>query len=193
MNGQEAIIAEILQTAEKSAAALLDAARAEKEATLRAVRDEEEHKQNAALDEARQNAAAILARGKTLNGLQARKTTLAAKQRMIDEAFAEAVRKMHNMTDHIYRDYIGALIKEYADDGDSVIVAACDKKRLHAEWLQSVSEKCGKKLTLSEKTHGGEGGVILSGDVCDKNLTLETLFADLKEKYLSAVAKRLFG
>ena len=193
MNGQEAIIAEIIGAAEKAAAGLIAEATAERDATIESVRNAEARKKDDAIAAAEQSAAAVLARRKTLGDLEARKTELAAKQQMLDAAFAEAKRKVLHMTDHIYRDYMGALIRQYAEDGDRVIVAKCDEKRLHAAWLKSVSDESGKQLFLADETHEGSGGVILAGAQCDKNLTLETLINELRERYTAETAKRLFG
>ncbi|MCI8595569.1 MAG: hypothetical protein HFE35_01965 [Clostridia bacterium] len=192
MEGKEAIIAEIISKAERAAAGLISDAKAERDAALEKVRAEEARKREEALAEARSAAAEIASRAKTLSSLEARKTELAAKQRVLDAAFEEASKKILNMTDHIYREFIGGFIEKYADDGDSVIVAERDKKRLHAEWLKSLGDKCGKRLSLSEKTHGGNGGIILSGKTSDKNLTLETMFASLRDTALTNAAKRLF-
>ena len=192
MEGKEAIIAEIISKAERAAAGLISDAKAERDAALEKVRAEEARKREEALAEARSAAAEIASRAKTLSSLEARKTELAAKQRVLDAAFEEASKKILNMTDHIYREFIGGFIEKYADDGDSVIVAERDKTRLHAEWLKSLGDKCGKRLSLSEKTHGGNGGIILSGKTSDKNLTLETMFASLRDTALTNAAKRLF-
>lgn len=192
MNGQEAIIAEIIGSAEKAAAGLIAEATAERDAAIESVRNAEARKKNDAIAAAEQSADAVLARRKTLCNLEARKTELAAKQQMLDAAFAEVMRKTLNMTDHIYRTFMGALIKQYADDGDRVIVAKRDEKRLHAEWLKGVSDACGKRLTLADETHDGNGGVILAGKQCDKNVTLETLINELRERLTAETAKRLF-
>lgn len=193
MNGQEAIIAEILSVAQNKADALISDAEATRDESLENVRREQERKKSDALRTAQNAAEEVAARSVTLGKLEARKIELSAKQQAIDAAFAEAERKVSHMTDHIYRDFMASLIKEYAEDGDRVVIAAGDTKRLHAEWLQSVSKACGKSLTLSSETHNGSGGVILCGERCDKNLTLETLFAALREERLGDVAKRLFG
>ncbi len=192
MEGKEAIIAEIIGKAERAAAGLISDAEAERDLALEKVRAEESRKREEALNAARVSADEIIARGKTLSSLEARKTELAAKQKVLDMAFEEAAKKILNMTDHIYREFIGELIEKYAEDGDSVIVAERDAKRLHAEWLASLGNKCGKSLSLSSRTHGGKGGVILSGKTSDKNFTLETMFASLRDTALTSAAKRLF-
>lgn len=192
MEGKEAIIASIIEKAEREAAGLVADAEAERDELLAQVRNEEERRKAEALAAASAQAKGVASRQATLSRLEERKTVLAAKQQVVDAAFGEAVKKIHNMTDPVYREFIGGLIEKYADDGDSVVVARRDEKRLHAEWLASVSRTCGKQLTLSSEQHDGQGGVILSGNRCDKNLTLEALLKSLRESALAGVAKCLF-
>lgn len=193
MDGKEAIISEIIGKAEVTAAGLISDAQAERDALLEKTKSEAERIRQESIASARETAEAIISRRKTLSDLEARKSELAAKQKVIDSAFDEAVKKILNMTDHIYREFIGGFIAKYADDGDRVIIAERDAKRLHAEWLDSVSKTCGKRLSFADEKHGGMGGVILSGKTCDKNLTLETMMAALRDSSLSGVVKRLFN
>ena len=193
MDGKEAIVSDIVEKANQTAENITAEARTRRDETMDKLKAELARKREQALTNARKDADDIVARRRTLSNLEARKTELAAKQRVLDAAFEEASKKILNMTDHIYREFIGGFIEKYADDGDSVCIAACDEKRLSNEWLQTLSKKCGKTLTLAPEKHAASGGVILRGKTCDKNFTLETLFRDLREKALSGVAKRLFG
>ena len=192
MDGREAIIADIIEKANSAAQALISDAQTERAEALERAGREENKKREEALAEAHEAAEAVLSRRATLSSLDARKTMLAVKQQLIDAAFEEATRKILNMTDHIYREFIGGFIEKYADDGDRVIIAERDEKRLREDWLDSLCAKTGKRIALSDERHRGKGGIILSGKISDKNLTLETLMASLREKYLSDVAKRLF-
>lgn len=192
MEGKEAIIAEIIGKAEKIADGIISDATSERDEVLETVRITETSKRDEAIAAARIAADEIVLRRKTLAELEARKTELAAKQRIIDETFNEAIKKILNMTDHIYREFIGDLIIRYAEEGDTVIVAERDTARLHADWLQSVSAKCGKHLTLSPETHKDKGGVILCGKLYDKNLTLGSILNAARDEHLPAITKRLF-
>ncbi len=192
MDGKEAIIAEIIEKAEKSAEALIADANAERDEILKKVESEESARKQTALDSAREAAEAVISRRATLSGLETRKAELAAKQNLINAAFEEAAKKILNMTDHIYREFIGEFVVKYADDGDKIIIAERDEKRLHAEWLDSLCRKTGKSLSFSEDKHKGKGGIILSGKLSDKNFTLETMMGRLRENCLTDVAKKLF-
>ncbi|MCI8413139.1 MAG: hypothetical protein HFE47_03475 [Clostridia bacterium] len=193
MEGKEAIIADIIEKAEIAAAALTADAREEYNETVERVRADESRRQSEAVAAARESAQALLARRQTLCALETRKAELAAKQKVIDAAYEEAAHKILNMTDHIYREFVGNMVEKYADDGDEIVVAERDCKRLHDEWLTAIARKTGKNLAFSNRTHSGRGGVILVGKSCDKNLTLETLLGSLREDSLAGVATRLFG
>lgn len=191
MEGKQAIIAEIIQKAETAAASLVDAARAERDAELEKTRNEQSRKRDAALAEANRTGAETVERSKSLCALESRKILLAAKQQVIDKAYKEAERKFLNMTDHIYREFFGNLILRYAEDGDSVVVAERDAKRMHADFVAELAKKSGKSLTLSDRRHGGAGGVILCGRSADKNLTLEALLQELRLATQTEAAERL--
>ena len=191
MDGKEAIIAEIIQKAEDAAAALLRDANAERDAELEKVRNEQIRKRDAAVAAANKAASETVERGKSLCALESRKILLVAKQQLIDRAYAQAERKVLNMTDHVYREFMGELIVAYAEDGDRVVVAERDVRRMHADFIAELAKKSGKNISLAEHTHGGSGGVILAGKHVDKNLTLAALLGELRQKTQNEAAKRL--
>ena len=191
MDGKEAIIAEIIQKAEDAAAALLRDANAERDAELEQARAEQSRKRDAAVAAANRAASETVERGKSLCALETRKVMLAAKQQLIDRAYEQAERKILNMTDHVYREFMGELIVKYAEDGDRVVVAERDVRRMHADFIAEIAKKSGKHVTLSEQTHSGSGGVILAGKRVDKNLTLSALLHELRQKTQGEAAKRL--
>lgn len=193
MNGKEAIIADIIEKAESAAAGIVSDAQAEKDALIGQVKTEENKKREDALASAAKAAESVVERRKTLGELEARKTRLAAKQQVIDSAYEEAIKKILNMTDHIYREFIGNLIFEYAEDGDKIVICERDSKRLHADWLSGICKKSGKNLKFAEEFHKGRGGIILIGRKYDKNLTLEAMINSLRESTLAEASKRLFS
>ena len=180
MDGKEAIISDIVEKANQTAENITAEARTRRDETMDKLKAELARKREQALTNARKDADDIVARRRTLSNLEARKTELAAKQRVIDAAFDEAAKKMLN------------LMEKFGEDGDKVIVAERDVKRLHPEWLDSVCKETGKNFTFSDETHAGKGGIILSGVKCDKNLTFETMLDAARETSLSGVVMRIF-
>lgn len=192
MNGKDAIVSDIIEKAEKSAEAIVADARKSHDSTIDKLKSDLEKKRESAIKTAREKADDVIRRRRTLANLEARKTELAAKQRVIDAAFDEATKKMLNMTDHIYREFIAEIVERFAEDGDRIIIAERDKKRLHNEWLCSLNEKLNLNLAFADETHSGKGGIILVGKKCDKNLTFETMLAAARETSLSGVVRRVF-
>ena len=192
MSGKEAIIDSIISSAENSAAALLSQANNERKELLEKNRLEEERKKAEILDKAREEAALSVSRKVSVAQLEKSKTLLAAKQELLSRVYEESVTKILNMTDNIYREFIGGFIDAYAEDGDVVSVSERDAKRLNKEWLDAAAEKKGISLTLSDKSHDGRGGIVLSGKNCDKNLVLDTMASNIKGKTEAKVSDILF-
>ena len=193
MDGKEAIINSIISAAESSAAALLSQADNERKEALEKNRLELERKKSEETAKAREEAALYVSRCVSVAQLEKSKTLLSAKQELLSRVYDESVTKIMNMTDNIYREFIGGFIEAYAEDGDSVSVSERDAKRLNKEWVDALAKKKGISLTLSGKYHDGRGGIILSGKNCDKNLVLDVMAAAIKGKTESKVSGILFG
>lgn len=192
MEGKDAIINSIISSAERNAESIVSDAIAEKDALLERVRNDLNRKESEELERAKREAELTVERRMTIAALDSKKLALAAKQEVIDKVYDSAVAKVLNMTDNVYREFIGGFVEKYADNGDEIIIAERDVKRLHYDWAESLARKLNKNITLSSKFHKGRGGVILSGAKCDKNLTLEALVKEVRPKTESGVAQKLF-
>lgn len=192
MDGKEAIINSIIAAAEKKAEAIVADALAEKEELLEKTRVALEAKEKEAVSRAEAEAEKTVARKLTIAELNVRKQLLAAKQTVIDKVYDAAITKTLNMADNVYREFIGGLVQRYAGDGDEIMIAERDAKRLNYDWATSLGVKIGKDVSLSQKYHGGRGGVVLTGYKCDKNLTVETLASEVRDKTEGEIAARLF-
>lgn len=192
MDGKEAIINSIIQTAEKQAEGIVNDAIAEKDALLEKTRNELARKEREELERAREAAKLAVERKLTLAKLDGRKLILAAKQAVIEKVYDAAINKVLNMTDNVYREFIGGFVEKYAENGDEIMIAERDAKRLHYDWADSLSHKLNKNIMLCGKFHKGRGGVVLVGAKCDKNLTLDTLVKEVRPFTESAIAEKLF-
>lgn len=192
MEGKEAIIASIISAAELSAQNIISDAESQKSALLLKTREECERKRAQLLEKAEEDGRELLKRNEALCSLERRKSMLAAKQRVIGKVYSEVLNKVMNMTDNVYRDFIAGVISKNAENGDEVVVAKRDIRRLHYDWLLSLESKLKLTLTLSPDCHGGQGGIILRGKNWDKNLTLESMIAELRPRTESWVAAKIF-
>lgn len=192
MDGKEAIINTIIGTAEKQAEGIVNDAIAEKDALLEKTRNELAKREREELQRARDAARLAVERRLTLARLDGAKLSLAAKQAVIEKVYDAAINKVLNMTDNVYREFIGGFVEKYAENGDDVMIAERDAKRLHYDWADGLSHKLNMNVTLSPKFHKGRGGVVLVGNKCDKNLTLDTLVKEVRPLTESAIAEKLF-
>ena len=193
MEGKDAITAAIIADAEKKAEAVINDALAETEELMQKTRNELARRENERIAEAKEDAVRAVNRRATLAALDGRKAVLAAKQTVMDKVYDAAVTKILNMTDNVYRDFIGGLVKRYADDGDEIMIAERDAKRLNYDWAESLGRSIGKDITLSRKYHSGRGGISRVGDKCDKNLTLDAAVKQLRPLCEGEIAAKLFG
>ena len=192
MEGKDAIINSIIATAESKAQAIVADAIAEKDSLLEMTRNRLEQRERETLAHAEEEARKTVERKVTLAELDRRKLLLKAKQALIDKVYDAAIAKTLNMTDNVYRDFIGGLVARYADDGDEVMVSERDVRRLPYDWATKLGESIGKDLSLSGKHHDARGGVVLVGYKCDKNLTFETIVKQLRSSTEGEIAARLF-
>lgn len=193
MEGKDAIINSIIATAESKAQAIISDAIAEKDALLETTRNRLEQREREALAFAEEEAKKTVERKVTLAELDKRKLLLKAKQALLDKVYDAAIVKTLNMTDNVYRDFIGGLVARYADDGDEIMVSEKDIRRLPYDWATKLGESIGKDLSLSGKHHDARGGVVLVGYKCDKNLTLDTLVKQIRPETEAEIAEKLFS
>ena len=144
----------------------------------------------AALSVADKRAGEIKERSATLAALEARKTFLAAKQALVEEVFSRAEKMLEGMSKSEYLSLIDGLIAKHADKGDIIILSKnCPFTEKEAEELPAA-----KKLSLkAQKTGDFGGGIILSGEKFDKDLTFKALCETEREKLEAEIAEKLFG
>lgn len=191
MSGKEKIIATILSDAEAEAEEIKNAAE-KKIADIRA-EDERfaEQKEAEKHEEIAANDLSILSRSRLTAELDVRKAVLAKKQEKLSEAFNAAIENI--LSDgEAYLSFIGGVLKQYAEEGDEVVVSVKDKDRITPSFV----EKCAKDsgLNLTYRADGKfSGGVMLEGKTCDKNLTIETIIGEYRKNNESRIAAILFG
>ena len=169
----------ILSEAESKAASVVASAEEER-ATL--------------LDSARKMAAAsqpeVVMRRRSMAELEGRKLVLKAKQEMIGEAYRKALLVIKESKS--YPALLVKMILSAAADGDSVIFSASDFDRVDRKKIVAEAMKQADiRLTLSEEKGAFDGGIVLRGADCDKNLSLEVELESLRSEE-DVAAKVLF-
>lgn len=125
--------------------------------------------------------------------IEARKILLKAKQEVLSATIERSLEKLMKLPDSEYIALITDMIARVADDGDIVIISRNDEKRLTAEVIAKISKVIGKKLTLSSERGDFLGGVILSQNGLDKNMTLENELSEIKQERINKLSTKLFS
>ena len=179
LSDAEAEAAEILRTANERAAEIINAANkrasaeraeAEKEAGGRAKRISEGKAASARLDSA--------------------KILLAEKRRVIDEIYASALKKLLELKEKDALKLLEKLLTAHAEQGDEVVFA---KNFAYANGVVALPVIKERKLKISAECAEIDGGCILRGKLCDKDLSYGALLNADKEEYQSDIAASLFN
>ena len=190
MQGKDEMIDDILASARTVASKIIDEATVEHNALIEATR--------AALEEQRikTDAEKIAAANAVYDGriklgeLEVGKIILDAKQKCVSSVYDGVRDRIVAMPSAEYTKLIARLVSAYVEDGDEIIVGKSDK-RLTAEWVKNLSKSTKKKLTLSKEKGDFDAGVVLRNSRYDRDFTVDEIVADLRERTVSDVAKKL--
>ena len=119
---------------------------------------------------------------------------LAAKQEMVEKAYALALEKLCSMPDEKYVQTVADLLVQAAPNGrGAVIFAPAERERIGEAAVRAANEKLhGGKLTLAEETRPLKGGFILSDGKVEVNCSFDTLVRLQKAETAGSAAKKLF-
>ena len=191
MEGTQKIIDEIISSAKQTAAAMEKEAREELDADKARLADELEKAKAAALEKYKLEADAVYSGRVKLGELEAGKVLLDARQKCVAAVYDGVREKILGAPDKEYLALLGKLIAECCENGDEVIAAKSDSKRVTAAWLKKIADGAKVKLTLS-KTYGDfAGGVILRNARYDRDLTVDEIVESLKERTVGETVKNL--
>lgn len=189
MNGKENIINKILGDAEAKCNEILAAAQAEAQsiaANAEIAADEERE----ALSQRAQSMAAEDVRNSLASAkLQAKKYRLQQMQQLIASCYQQALQHIVQLPLEKRKSLLARLLQTYAEQDDVVYICSADKDIVSQSFLDSF----GKGLTLGDTFLCAQGGVLLVGKNYDKDLTLETLMDNCREKTETQVTAALFG
>lgn len=222
MNGLERITERILAEARDEAARILGDAEAEcarigADAAARA-----ENIRARLNEEAERDAADLVSRIKATVETQKRNVMLMAQSELLDEVFDGTLAQIYNLDAEKYTDVLvgllcAALIEQseaekisrslygeedaMAPDAYEVLLNQRDCNRCGKTLIDRTKQKLGGRvpaemlgrLTLSEKTVGIDGGLILRCGSVESNCSLRLLFAQLREELEVEVSRALFG
>ena len=137
--------------------------------------------------------AETIRRKTVMEGLTSRMGALQVKQEAAGKVYMLALEKLQKVDRETYGKFFSNLLISSIEDGDVIKVASKDKDRLTSSWAAELIKRSGKKASFDETTFEGIGGVKLSGQICEKDFTLETILSEVKEKTEKQVMEILFG
>lgn len=122
--------------------------------------------------------------------LDAQKLALGEKRRVLDVLYALALNALVKMNEKDSLALFSRLIEEYAEQGDEVVFA---ENFAYAEAAARLPVLKERGLTVAKERAKLEGGFMLRGKVCDKDLSYGALLSADAEENRAALAARLFG
>ena len=85
--------------------------------------------------------------------------------------------------------FLTRLLKTYAEKGETVSVCKADKDVVTQKFLDGLN----MNLVLGKTYIDADGGVVLAGKGYEKDLTIKSVLAYIREKTEGQVANALFG
>lgn len=193
MNGLEKIVAR-MEADTQAACDALAASAAENAAAI--LRDCQAQADAVTRDSAQRAEAQAAEHLEHLNGssqLACRQRVLAAKQQLIDEAFARAAQALAALPQAEYVDLLAALAAENGSGDEELLLSKTDRDAVGAAVVDAANaKKPGAAFRLSDETRDTGGGLVLRRDRVELNCSFTEKLRQLRQEESSAVAKLLF-
>lgn len=193
MNGLEKIVAR-MEADTQAACDALAASAAENAAAI--LRDCQAQADAAAQDSAQRAAAQAAAHLEHLNGssqLVCRQRVLAAKQQLIDEAFARTAQVLTALPQAKYVDLLASLAAENGSGDEELLLSKTDRDAVGTAVVEAANaKKPGAAFRLSEETRDTGGGLVLRRGRVELNCSFTEKLRQLRQEESSAVAQLLF-
>ena len=193
MNGLEKIVAR-MEADTQAACDALAASAAENAAAI--LRDCQAQADAAAQDSVQRAAAQAAAHLEHLNGssqLACRQRVLAAKQQLIDEAFARTAQALTALPQAAYIDLLASLAAENGSGDEELLLSKADRDAVGAAVVEAANaKKPGAAFRLSEETRDTGGGLVLRRGRVELNCSFTEKLRQLRQEESSAVAQLLF-
>ncbi len=189
---REAIVEKILSDAQLKAEAMVGEAQDKAHTILADVAEQSKQYLAKSQSETDRLVADIISRSKTVAELDSKKLMQAAKSVILERVFARALEKVRELDVNTYKELLLGMLKE-AQDGDTVTLSKRDKNVLSADDIRAFADERGISLCVSDEDGDFDGGLILSRDGVDKNLTFEVEIDLLRDIAEADIAKEIFG
>ena len=135
----------------------------------------------------------VLRRREIVAELDAKRIDLGTRQRLVGEAFSEALKQLVEMAPDKYVKFADKLMAQAVSTGSEVVFVGKNEKHLDQRWLDGYNASHNTTLTLSPDKLPIAGGFVLRNDRIDTNCSWEMLIADARADIETEVVKRLFA
>ncbi len=191
MDGKDAIIKKIIDDAEAKCRAAENVAQSKAENILKTAENWAENYSAAQEEILARETAEIVSRRLTVADLDVRKTLLAAKQRVVSEAFELALKKLCALDDKAYLAFVEKLIEKYAGYGDTIMLS--NDCGIAVDTIKKLKAFTAKDLKVSPERGNFKGGIRIIGKTCDIDLSFSALIDEKKASISAEVLKILFS
>lgn len=147
------------------------------------------------------NQEASLKKSKILTeaNLEAKKTILLEKQKIMEDVFDKALESITKLNSKDYLNFIKKLILDNIERGDETIfTGSSDKNKICKDFVEEINKELKAKdkkgeLRLSTSYLPIKGGVVIGSGKIRKNISLEFLLKKIREELEIQISKDLFN
>lgn len=186
---EQAIVERIISDAEQEARRIIESAESAAAQTVAQASERAGRNRQGAEAEIKEKSDAIFDGKAAQARLEAAKILLGEKRGVIDEIYGQALKKLISLSDAETVRFAEKLLRAHAEDGDEIAFAESFKCVQDVARLSVVKEK---KLKVSPKRVKKDGGFVLRGRVCDKDISYGAILAADREEHQAEIAAALF-
>ncbi|MDN5331300.1 MAG: V/A-type H+/Na+-transporting ATPase subunit [Tepidanaerobacteraceae bacterium] len=198
MQGIAKIKERIIEEASEEKNRIIEGAKREASEILKKAREKAQELEQDAKARAKKVAAEEKRKILSIAELEEKKRFLEAKQALIDEAFAQAEKKLCSLDVQSYLDLIQRMLLLTSVDGnEEIIISEDDRARITPEFISAVNEVLRKRgkagnLRLSEEKRSIKSGFILKSETLEINCAFDYLLKAQRQELETEVARLLF-
>ena len=122
--------------------------------------------------------------------LKVKNELLQKKRDLIEQAIADAKTDLISSAD--YPKMMKGLIMQAIETGKEEVMIADGDQSLNQKWLDAINKETGKSLVFSDEKIATKGGVILKRGNIFMNITIDTLFNEMREEVEKEAASMMF-
>ena len=197
MSGLDKMKAQILKEAETSAQEILSKAREEAQKIMRNAQEEADGQALKIAAKAEKDALDHTSRAASAQDMKRKQAYLAAKQEVIREILRKAYRRILDLDDREYFEFMEKLLEKYVlPEKGEIRFNEKDLSRMPEGFsgrVKNIAEEKGGSLEISGQPCTAEGGFLLVYGGVEENCTIKAVFESKREELSDQVNRMLFA